>query len=263
MKAEVITITPILAKDFLSKNTSNRLVHKGTVSLYASIMERGQWKLNGEGIVLDTNGNLLNGQHRLSAVIKCNKNIDFLVVSGVGSDSYTTFDTGKKRSAQDVFKIDGILNSSSIAGGISRYLKLLVGVNANDSSKTEAKISNQDVLDEYNLHCELYQSLFHRSASFYNLNHRILSKSDYIGYYRFFQTKYNTDVIDSFFESINNSTGICGILKDRLLSELISKRKSTTTERTALVIKSFNHFISGKDVKLLKYSITEKFPTLK
>jgi hypothetical protein len=77
-----------------------------------------------------------------------------------------------------------------------------------------------------------------------------------------FQTKYNTDVIDGFFDNIEQGIGICGILKNRLLSDLISKRKIIGTEKTAIVIKAFNHFNSGKDIKLLKYSVTEKFPTI-
>jgi len=262
MKTEILSVTPEMAEKFLRKNKSNRIISKERVSLYSSIMLKGEWELNGEALIFDKEDNLLNGQHRLSAVIKANCNVEFLIVSGVHNSAFKTIDSGKSRNAQDVFRIDGILNSSTVAGGVSRYLKLVRGINSIDQSKIYANISNKDILDEYTENSELYQNLFHRSSSFYRTNHRILTKSDYIGFYRLFQTKYNTDVIDRFFDSIEQGVGICGILKNRLLSDVISKRKATSAEKTAIIIKAFNHFNSGKEVKLLKYSITEKFPTI-
>ncbi|CAB4218929.1 hypothetical protein UFOVP1605_58 [uncultured Caudovirales phage] len=50
MKAEILSITPKTAADYLLSNNSNRIVNKQRVSLYAKIMSDGEWSLNGESI---------------------------------------------------------------------------------------------------------------------------------------------------------------------------------------------------------------------
>ena len=46
-------------------------------------MQNGEWKLNGKSICFDWNGRLLNGQHRLSAVVRSGVPLTTLVVRGL------------------------------------------------------------------------------------------------------------------------------------------------------------------------------------
>lgn len=73
-------------------------------------MKDGKWRLNGEPIIVDDQGCCVNGYHRLSACIEAGVPFRTLLVTGVPHETWTTVDTGKVRSAGDVFQIDGIKN---------------------------------------------------------------------------------------------------------------------------------------------------------
>lgn len=104
MKAEVMTITPEKAKELLKGNLTNRQISKSVVNLYANDMKSGNWKLGGQGISISKTGRLLDGQHRLSAIIVANVPVAMLVCTDV-DDTNVNFDTGKKRTITDQYKI--------------------------------------------------------------------------------------------------------------------------------------------------------------
>ena len=82
MKTSIETITPQLAKDILANNNLNRNINATIVGHYADAISRGQWELNGEAIKIAHDGRLLDGQHRLMAVIKSDTPITTLVIRG-------------------------------------------------------------------------------------------------------------------------------------------------------------------------------------
>lgn len=79
MKTSIETITPLYAKKLLSLNKNNRPVNKYRVSAYASDMKNGCWQLTHQGILIGKNGNVIDGQHRLYAVIESGASINTLV----------------------------------------------------------------------------------------------------------------------------------------------------------------------------------------
>lgn len=116
--ARVIDVTPFMAQNWLSQNPSNRSVSHQRVDAYAHDMKNGDWKMNGEPIVIDSVGQLKNGQHRLHAVVKSGSTVPMLVVFGV-DPSVTLYDRGRARSAIDILRISGFdkeLSNSAVVG---------------------------------------------------------------------------------------------------------------------------------------------------
>ena len=69
LNATIEKITPILAESYLERNQlGNRHVTMRRVRLYAQMMREGKWELNGEAIIFDEDGHLMNGQHRLKCL---------------------------------------------------------------------------------------------------------------------------------------------------------------------------------------------------
>lgn len=62
MIIRVTTITPDMAKDMLKNNTENRTLKSRRVQMYANDMLNGNWKMNGDTIVIGDDGVLKNGQ---------------------------------------------------------------------------------------------------------------------------------------------------------------------------------------------------------
>ena len=82
--AKAITITPEIARWLLEHNAQNpRKVNNSVVRRYAEDMRSSNWHLNGEGIVIDWDGNMRNGQHRCLACIESGCAFETLVVYGV------------------------------------------------------------------------------------------------------------------------------------------------------------------------------------
>lgn len=105
MESLIMNITPEIAKCWLEKNERNprTFINANVVEAYARDIASGKWILNGEPIVIDEDGYIKNGQHRLKAVVKANKAIMSNVVTGVSRD-VTLWDMGYTRSVAQVTK---------------------------------------------------------------------------------------------------------------------------------------------------------------
>lgn len=119
IKSSVETITPLIAAQILEhskeKEQIQRNVNQSTVLLYASEMTKGNWKLNGEALILDIDSVCIEGQHRLLAIINSGVAIDTLVTRGVDNDSFETIDTGMSRSAGHILQIAGYSGANDLA----------------------------------------------------------------------------------------------------------------------------------------------------
>ena len=121
MKAEFVAINPAKAQAFLDATTTkNRAVNKNAVETYIAVMKAGKWQANGEPIIIDDNGNVIDGQHRLHAIIRSNSTHDMLVVRGVDPSAFKTIDSGRKRRHYDLLSIanvsDPSMTSAAVAG---------------------------------------------------------------------------------------------------------------------------------------------------
>lgn len=131
MESKVINITPEMAKEMLSKNMkNNRRVNHSTVKRYARIMKSGGWNLTHQGIAFDDKGELIDGQHRLEAIVAANTPIKMMVTYGVQhiEGEAFTIDTGTKRSTINIIQISGIDDDvyKHMAGVIGSYIRSVV-----------------------------------------------------------------------------------------------------------------------------------------
>ena len=74
LQTSIETITPEMAAEFLTNNfINNRDIKPTAVKRFASMIKRGDWQISCDAIGFDEHGNLINGQHRMSAVVKANQ----------------------------------------------------------------------------------------------------------------------------------------------------------------------------------------------
>ncbi len=108
-------ITPAKAKKLLETNTQNRAISSRVASKYSMAMRRGEWQSNGQPLVIGKDGTLLDGQHRLTAIINSETTQRMLVVSGVDNTVADTIDTGKPRSPGDALGMAGYAQPHALA----------------------------------------------------------------------------------------------------------------------------------------------------
>lgn len=121
MKASVQVITPEKAKQLLEYNSGNRTLNKNTITRYRNDMILGRWRPNGSSISIGPDGRLLNGQHRLSALIEAEVPIEFVIVEEDTDAVFTTLDIGVNRSTGTLLGLAGIHNSN-VVGAIARAI---------------------------------------------------------------------------------------------------------------------------------------------
>lgn len=157
LKFSVVEITPEDAKVLLSKYLRNRPISGDNIHKYSIQMSEGKWGLNGQAIIIDNEGNTCDGWHRLEACIRSGKPFQTVLVENVEHKVWTTIDTGKTRSAGDVFGIDGITNPTQKAAIVAKYYALTKGLKglADAGSLHRLRgtgLTRQDLLDLYKKH---------------------------------------------------------------------------------------------------------------
>jgi hypothetical protein len=129
MKAIVIIITPEQAKRWLEKNNGggkgNRKVSQRQLNFLTESILRGQWILNGETIKIGKDGSVIDGQHRLMAIVKSGMSVASLVVFDCEPESYNTIDKGRARTAGETFRNLDVKNWNNVAAGTC-VLKMLL-----------------------------------------------------------------------------------------------------------------------------------------
>jgi len=101
MDWKIETITPKMAENYLCFNRNNRGIRKGLVLQYARDMKSGNWKLTHQGIAFNCDGTLLDGQHRLLAIIESGVAVKMTVTRGVDTNCQLNMDDHGKRTAAE------------------------------------------------------------------------------------------------------------------------------------------------------------------
>ena len=115
-KVTIETITPAVAQKWLATQVKNRNVRSKTkVPMFARDMATGRWEMNGESIKFDADGHLIDGQHRLLAVIASGVSVPSVVARGLNGRSQETVDTGTARTAGDAIGLTGRAYRNEIA----------------------------------------------------------------------------------------------------------------------------------------------------
>jgi hypothetical protein len=125
---ELVTVK--MAEQWLTHNNGhNRPVYDSKVREYTDHMLTGRWQFNGETIGFDETGTLLNGQHRLWAIIESGLPQKFLIVRGLPSETQLTMDQGTRRSPADQLGLAGIGTEidRTIAAAVRIYIQWQTG----------------------------------------------------------------------------------------------------------------------------------------
>ena len=134
-------IDPKKAAEYLSHNIeNNRKKNDDRVAAYSRDMAALDWEFTGQTIVFDSEGRLIDGQHRLEAIIKSDEIIEIIVVRGINPDAVAFIDKGRGRSFNDTMKItenDTILRLSSTQATIRSVVRNETSVRILSESELE------------------------------------------------------------------------------------------------------------------------------
>jgi len=94
-------VTPSMAARWLEGNTHNRPVNNGHVERLASEMKAGRWRLTHQGVAFSPGGRLLDGQHRLWAIVMADVPVKTRVFFNEPAENIEYYDGGLIRNNAD------------------------------------------------------------------------------------------------------------------------------------------------------------------
>lgn len=126
MKLTEEDISPKDAAELLATSYGNRPINQPTVLEYAVVMDAGKWSPTASKIDIDEKGRLVNGHHRLEAIILARKTIRMLVHRGVPTADRDVIDTGRARTLNDLTRMyTGRLNANNWNAALQTCVTLL------------------------------------------------------------------------------------------------------------------------------------------
>lgn len=130
----------------LEYNTLNRPLNEQHVKRIAAQIIAGKWRFNGDTIKKSTNGDILDGQHRLWAIVESKMSVKTIIVSGIERDAFATIDTLRKpRSGGDVLALSGATRHRQYTSAALQWLLRYQRGIIETYQKPTNRIENSDI----------------------------------------------------------------------------------------------------------------------
>ncbi|EAP3462106.1 hypothetical protein EAN04_24600 [Salmonella enterica] len=253
------TITPETATELLKHNIGNRKISQSVVSKYVQAILAGRWEENGETIKISLDGRLLDGQHRLKAVVQSMRAIRTFVVRGLKNGCQPTIDTGRGRGPADTITfMQNKTSNTTVASAIKMLIHYENAKNwLNPTGFCTYPVDNR-AIGEYSLaHQEeleknvkyLKDALTKRSGMTY------LTGPERLFFYTIF-SRVDPELANQFVEIILKGVGVPGqgtwaILRDYLDRVKLKKVKYPPARVRHTIIKGWNALRAGKEINSL------------
>lgn len=262
MKTEVKNINPELARFMLTTNSNNRNCSDNHVNFLAAEMSNNHWVFDGQPIRFSLTGQLLDGQHRLNAIIKSNTTQSFLIITGIADDAFKVMDTGKNRSGADALKINGIHYATDVAACSRMIMHYRTGSGADKGGRK----SNSDIIDWYYENENIIEHI-KNGHKWSNMFSNIMSRSE-VATFSFLLSEVNANQSDLFLSRLCTGLDLDAnspifILRKRLIDDKMSTTRLRISDKKAFVIKAWNAFRLNKPMMMLKWNRDkEPFPSI-
>lgn len=246
MKLKTERITPQKAKAYLEKNNRNRPISQKMVQTYASAMRRGEWELNGETIKFHVDGDLLDGQHRLLAVIQSGCSIESGVAVEVNGDAWNTVDQGHHRTLAQMLARDGEKHATHLATAVRYFRMFCPDLVAYPLAGIKYKLSIKQGLsvlsDTPELRAGVQQMIEWRADRVYSCG--ILAGA-YVACLKL-AGDWSYDFWESVVAGTNLSEGTPQYrLRNRFLENKVATEKMNRSTAVVLIVKAWNHYMDG------------------
>ena len=105
LSSDFVVVTPEMAADWIGTVEINRRSAMPSVNAYVRDMRKGDWIITHQGIAFDRDGCLIDGEHRLRAIVKSGIPQVLLVTKGLEKEARAAIDLGRKRAVADVLRM--------------------------------------------------------------------------------------------------------------------------------------------------------------
>jgi hypothetical protein len=224
----------------------------------------GGWELNGDTVRFCTDGTMLDGQHRCSAVASVGTPVPIILVTGLEASAQETVDTGSKRSFADTLTLAGETDSVNLAALTSALCQWKAGqFRHNGGIKPSVKVLLRVLHDHPELRHHVVASRAVGKAVGGAPN-SIVGLASWL-FHQIDQTDH-----DDFFAKLASGAGLderdpIWVLREALRRNATAKAKLPKIDLLAYYVKAWNCYRSGGTLRFLAFKSgganPEAFPT--
>lgn len=269
MKTAVEQITPAMALELLRLNTANRGFSQATVNFYSKQMENGEWKTTSQGIAISSDNRIIDGQHRLMAIVKTKLPQTMLVTRGLDyNEVFAVYDTGKNRTAGDVLQIRGVKQANTMSAAIKTYISLCKGKKAGSPHLSGAnkgtKESNGNIMDIFMDKKDVFEHVREDVLKGISTTTKIIPNSLILGvsFYLVLEKNHEIKKVRDFFFQLVNGSNIqnqtINLLRNKIIEMRIKGERFNKTDHLVYLKKTWNNFIQGTEVSKFYISTLDR-----
>lgn len=257
-------IGPTEAAEMLRSKGHNRRLRPAVVMRFAGAIERGEWELNGEAVKFSQDGVLLDGQHRLHAVIRAGKPIKTIVLRGLDPSMQDTMDTGAPRTFADSLKLQRYANPSELAAAV-RIVWALETKGLPPGTNVTVQATNRELSAMLAAHPGIIASV---ESACDKVRRSHLGIGGGMGAALHYLIKRDAPgSVDDFFDALTTGADLSQddavfVLRRFLLRERQSARRLERLAISALIIKAFDRWRRNEPTTILAWRRDEKFPEI-
>jgi hypothetical protein len=233
------------------------------VAALAQTMKDGLWKLNGDAIVLDQQGKVIDGLKRLQACHIAKQVITSVVVNGIPRANRLTIGIHRPRRNSDFLKVKGVPHHSLVSRLMNAAVAMQDGVYvARKSMKPDAAIATY----------ERYKDRLDRAAEFVACHKDWVIDQYVVGLFHFLLAPIDVEAAEAFllhgFRQDKDRELDQDDVRTKLLSRFVQNHQLGINlkriEKFGLITKAWNSFFNKEGKKLLKWNSGggEVFPTI-
>lgn len=155
------------AQEMLCNNSANRKIAESNVRYLQKSMDDGKWMFNGDSIVIDDQGLLKSGQHRLTAFLRSSlESMTVIIVRLLtGGDILLTLNRGKILTVSQYLSVRGNKNTTQLAGAAKAVLSLRDVENGMSLQKAiSARRQDYEIEETINSDVELFNLVCHHNS---------------------------------------------------------------------------------------------------
>ena len=255
-------ITPVEAQIILdTKLGANRKMKLHYAESMADAWDRGEYIQTGDTLKYDRNGQLIDGQHRLMAVVLSGQITEFVVVEGIDPDAIRVIDAElAKRSLADQLGIIGFKNTAALATVVRASWAM--EQNGKPQLSGHGGLTMAQAIDFIERRSTIEASAV-AGRKFAQRTSGITARE----FGALFDIMHHTEpgVADNFFDQVSNEYGDKGSPAVRLVSRTKAheaQEQHSVRHVMGLFIKAWNAEVEGRKPRSLKMDRDEPFPAI-
>lgn len=247
-----------IANALLANQRPNRSLSMNRVREYADAMLKDRWGLTGQALIFNRAGQMMDGQHRMHAVLRaCKKDpgleVEFFVITDMDDEAFPYLDLGQGRNGAHVLQAGGVFDKNHY------LLSAALGwVWAESRDFTDRVVPKGELVEFAQRHSSLREFLpdARRAKS-------LAFPPSMALYVRWRTAQIDSECARKFWEALVEGALLQPgdpvlLLRKRLTDNAKAKSKLPDRELLALIIKAWNLFRSGSSSKQLKWSSTSR-----